>query len=498
LKPDLSHASNANRTPSFKCQALASAGLNSLLYYANDVEYTESLASYYSADVSDVKPSCIYLPQTTQDVSKAIKVLNSKGGKDWKVAIKGGGHAPYASNNVQDGVTIDLGRLNSIEYKPLSGHNFTAGYGLASVGAGARWGDVYRTLEPLGTMVAGGREGHVGVGGLLLGGGFSWYSAKHGLAMQGVVAYEVVLADGSVLTRVSPLDHADLFVGLKGSLNNLGLVTRFHLETFPASDVYGGITAFGWDQRGPVLETFVDMVANNHRNTAEGGFVSLSWSPGFPTGGTVAFITCNTDGDVNSPSFRNLSSYSPLIDYRSVQPMTGLVDVIASTSGLYNTWYTATFRNTVDMARKTAEVFERLVTDLQAETIDEPDVQVIFVLSPLPRVFASLRHGLTMSGLERLKHDAIILQPEVLLPSQKYQALLQAKLRQATAEIQAYAKRTGQHEEYLYINYANPEQNPLAGYGRDNVRFLQRTARRYDPAGFFQSRVAGAFKVTQV
>jgi len=55
-------------------------------------------------------------PETVQNVAKAIKVLNSDEFRSFKVAIRSGGHAPYASNNVQDGVTTDLGRLNSITY----------------------------------------------------------------------------------------------------------------------------------------------------------------------------------------------------------------------------------------------------------------------------------------------------------------------------------------------------------------------------------------------
>lgn len=55
---------------------------------------------------------------TAEHVSKAVKVLNSAQGKaqGWTMAVKSGGHAPYASNNVQNGVTIDLARLNSVSF----------------------------------------------------------------------------------------------------------------------------------------------------------------------------------------------------------------------------------------------------------------------------------------------------------------------------------------------------------------------------------------------
>ena len=139
-----------------------------MLYFADDAEYNGTISSYYSADVQDVKPSCILKPRSSKDVAKALDKLNSREGRRFPVAVRSGGHAPYPSSNVQDGVVIDLGNLNSIEYFPSQ-----FGPGTVSIGSGSRWGEVYAALEPKGVMVAGGREGHVGVGGFLLGGGTS-------------------------------------------------------------------------------------------------------------------------------------------------------------------------------------------------------------------------------------------------------------------------------------------------------------------------------------
>lgn len=60
-----------------------------------------------------------------------------------------------------------------------------------SVGPGLRWEEVYSYLEPYGLISLGGRVGIVGVPGLLLGGGISFYSNQHGFASDNVIAYEV-------------------------------------------------------------------------------------------------------------------------------------------------------------------------------------------------------------------------------------------------------------------------------------------------------------------
>lgn len=90
---------------------------------------------------------------------------------------------PGASNS-QGGVAIDLSALNKID---VSTDRATA-----SVGPGARWGNVYETLEPMNLAVVGGRVSDVGVGGLILGGGMSYFSNRYGLAADNVINFEVL------------------------------------------------------------------------------------------------------------------------------------------------------------------------------------------------------------------------------------------------------------------------------------------------------------------
>lgn len=61
-----------------------------------------------------------------------------------------------------------------------------------------RWGDVYGLLEPNDLAVQGGRLSPIGVPGLLLVGGISFYGNARGFACDDIVNYEIVLADGSV------------------------------------------------------------------------------------------------------------------------------------------------------------------------------------------------------------------------------------------------------------------------------------------------------------
>ncbi|KAK1757188.1 FAD binding domain-containing protein, partial [Echria macrotheca] len=483
---------------------LQEPNLASILHFPNTTSYTETITSYYAANVQDIKPACILKPLTTQHVSLAIRTLNRRGARDMSIAIRSGGHAPsLASNNVADGVVIDLGGLDSVTFNLGNNNNkpgppppppppgSISGGGVVSIGAGARWGHVYSVLEAQGVMVPGAREGHVGVGGLLLGGGFSWYSGKVGMCADNVVAYEVVLAGGDVVVATAEGRYKDLFRALKGGLNNLGVVTRFDVKSFEARDVYGGIVVFPWAQRDVVAGRLVEMVERNGREKAEGGFLSLAWSPGTGMPPNVVLISANVDGDANSTSFRDLGALGPLVDLRGSMPLSALTSQIAGALGLYNVWYTLSFHNTLDMAAKVTSVFGALVADLEGLQIDEA-VQVIFVLTPLPKGYGSRENIL---GLEKMARNSLVLQTEIILPTARYQALLKEKLRAATDEIEAYAKATGQDTPFRYVNYANPEQNPLGSYGRENSKFLARTAKKVDPEGFFQDKVVGTFKL---
>ncbi|KAF6822648.1 FAD binding domain-containing protein [Colletotrichum plurivorum] len=479
-----------NSTSGRGCDALARAGLSDQLYFQNDTEYQGTLNTYYDGSIQALTPRCVLKPESTQHVSDALKVLSEKGGSCWTVGIRSGGHSVAPNNNAQNGVTIDLGRLSSVTYTADAGSE--KGQGIASIGSGARWGDVYTELEKDGVMVTGAREDHVGVGGFLLGGGFSWQSGRHGMACDNVVGYEVVLANGTVVTATST-SHPDLWQSLKGGLNNIGLVTRFDMQTFPSQDAYGGIVAFPYTSAEGLLETFTSMVKRNSKQPEENGFVSLTYSPA--TGPSAAFVLANVDGAESPTSFTGLGELTPMIDMRSRTPISGLVKQLEGALGLYNVWFTLTFHANMDIGRKILEVFDSLIADVK-DVLGASD-QIIFVLTPLPRNYAN--HGPNVLDLNNsLDEDCMVLQAEALLSIPEHKALLTEKLQEAVEQtLNSYATETQSLMKWKYLNYANTLQDVWWTIG-DSQDLLKRTSRAYDPAGFFQTSVTGGFKFSDV
>lgn len=116
-----------------------------------------------------------------------------------------------------------VGLLNHTEYNLATR--------LASLRPGSRWLDVYRTLDALDVGIQGGDIGSVGVGGLLLGGGFSRYLYQRGFATDDIQKLEVVLANGSII-EASSEENSDFYRVLKGGGSGFGIVTRYDMRTF--------------------------------------------------------------------------------------------------------------------------------------------------------------------------------------------------------------------------------------------------------------------------
>lgn len=98
---------------------------------------------------------------SADDVALMIQIL---GRYEVQFAIRSGGHSPNPgfSSIGSDGILFDLSAMSQVILSDDGS--------FASVGPGARWGQVSATLVPLGATIVGAREPHVGVGGLLLGG----------------------------------------------------------------------------------------------------------------------------------------------------------------------------------------------------------------------------------------------------------------------------------------------------------------------------------------
>lgn len=178
-------------------------------------------------------PTCVFLPDSTEKVAEAVTLFVQH---KCRFAVKGGGHSaiPQAAN-IDDGVLMPMHRLNStaIDFEG----------GAVRVGTGVLMGDIYAALDPHNLTAMIGRYEKVGMG-LAMGAGFSYLVNREGLAIDNVLDYEVVLADGSVV-NANAGSNSDLFRALKGGNNNFGVVTHVTLATVQTEGaIYGGVVYY--------------------------------------------------------------------------------------------------------------------------------------------------------------------------------------------------------------------------------------------------------------
>ena len=198
------------------------------------MSYASTNMEYWNKENSDHRSACTFMPASAEHVADAVRILNRY--PNVHFALKGGGHNPAPGfNAVHEGVLIafEVNLGSSITTRTADGNHFI-------VGPGARWGEVYKYTGQTQQVVVGGRLAHVGVGGFLLGGGYSWVTDQYGLGSDTIASFDLVRPDGTFV-KVDEVSEPDLFFALKGGLNNFGLVTTFTLKTYPLGKVWVSI-----------------------------------------------------------------------------------------------------------------------------------------------------------------------------------------------------------------------------------------------------------------
>jgi FAD/FMN-containing dehydrogenase len=107
-------------------------------------------------------------------------------------------------------------------------------------GAGITAGELTNTLDTHDFVLGFGDTGSVGIGGITLGGGVGFLARKFGLAIDNLIAAEIVTASGDIL-QVSSDSHPELFWALRGGGGNFGIVTKFQYKLHRLTECYGGM-----------------------------------------------------------------------------------------------------------------------------------------------------------------------------------------------------------------------------------------------------------------
>lgn len=503
-----------------QCGFLAFA-LPHTVAFQNSTTYDFQENRYWSQQQEHTRPTCRFSPTRAEDVSLAILTFRVT---QCKFAVKSGGHGAFSgASNIQDGVTVDLIHLTDVK--------LSEDRKVASVGAGNTWYNVYEKLTPQNLTVIGGRVSPIGVGGLTLGGGISFFSARYGWACDNVYNYQVVLADGSIHDVHAKSCNKDLFWALRGGGNNFAIVTRLDLDTYPQGDMWAGSQTFinTPSTSKAINKAFEDFAIKS----PEDDFAQIITAYAYAQQQGIYVIASDLQYGkpiANPPILQNFTSIPGAIfdtlrvvdlptltqefnatnpyGFRYVTQKNMMPDAMLTVDS--KTYWTFTFKNSAMLMDEIVAIYTEEVEKVK----DAPGIVPSAVFQPITTSMTKhfAKNGGNPLGLEGqgpLTCTCALLKPDdananlhatvvnidiswtEISDDKRIFAAAQAIVDRSVAA----AKALNVDHPYLYQNYASLKQDVFASYGEANRAKLRSISKKYDPEQVLQRLQPGYFKL---
>jgi hypothetical protein len=434
-------------------------------------------------------------------------------------------HTPFAgAANIDHGITIDLSQLNQVTpSRDLS---------TVTVGPGNRWADVYFKLDALGIAIGGGRSAAVGVGGLTLGGGMSFFSPRYGFVCDNIVRYEVSLllsiflwsekcshlptgrlafwqhcqCDSKLALRLVACSQRWLeqlryrhCVRVYRIRTGQVLVSRsldlvdytVHLLTYPCRGGFIGNDISTKDAQFAAFEAFTGSPEYDPYAALINTYVFLAATNSWITASNFEY----TKAEANPPVFANFTSLPQTFSTMRISNLTDFTLEIAGTVtlGRRQLFVTGTYGNSAKLMSNIFNIANQTVQSL----VDVPNLAYSLSFQPVPTAITSKAKSSGGNSLGLDTSDGNLF--NVLLTVSWDTSADDARIEQHSKDLfknaEAEAKKLGLYNQYLYLNYAASWQDPISGYGAANKAWLQAVSKKYDPWGVFQKQVPGGFKL---
>ncbi|KAF4944581.1 hypothetical protein FSARC_14636 [Fusarium sarcochroum] len=461
--------------------------------------YSQSISVNWSA-LARRNASAVFHPSSAEQVAKALQLVEFFG---QEFAVRGGGHSPNPGwASIEGGLLISTDRLNTLHYDEAAD--------VMSIGAGNRWGMVYKYLEKFGVLVTGGHSAPVA----------AWdRSQAYGWSCDNVLNFEIVVSGGKIL-NASKTENSELWWALKGGSNNFGIVTRLDMSTIPIPNgVWGGQLVHEWSpelQRktieahykfsleciaadpgcesitewgkvGP--QKYIQNVLSADRNVPGGGHPEafddfFALNPQIQAGNCKASELAAHD---EVPEGGHASIYfsedtrqarnsevlvSPLTPYRS-----SMLCLITKTD--------------LDFLQEAVNIFyeEYKVTD------EMKDCNVCLNISPIAAktIRISNERGGTAPGWAE-EDQSLLFMDNVWLHAEDDEGMLQSGKR-CIARLREVAKARGVLMPQIWMNNSDSDDDVIGSYGKENWTKLRNISIKYDPKRTFQNLCVGGYKI---
>ncbi|KAJ1563179.1 hypothetical protein HK405_009652, partial [Cladochytrium tenue] len=477
-----------------------------LIFFPGSTEFADSETGFFTAQANELQSAAVARPSSTAQVSNVIKALRRHLPASVPIAIRGAGHARCAGTaKAQGGVTIDTRGLKGIEIVEDSQ--------VIKIGAGHEWLDVYAALEkhepPL--TVMGGRNTGVGVAGFLLGGGISFLSYKYGFGVDAVRAWEVVVADGTVVR--ADRDHpqtSDLWDALRGGSTNFGVVTAVEMAYSPHPvHLRAGTGFYLSPARRATLQALVEL-GSQPQSQADVPYAPIPhaiWTMTYVAGVPFKIIAI-------------LMSTTEATGYGALQGFTNTRWRVPFTGKLREMKHSAWAQECTDMTpKKGSRGTHRTITikldadflntavDMWYESVESikhvAGIMYNFIFVPLPVSMLKASRDTSGSSVTNSMglrpEDGPLATVEMNFTWRKSEddAAVDETANKFQRELAQAAEEKGLGHRFIFPNYASPNEPVMKAYGEERLAVLKAVASKWDSDGIFQDRVVGGFKLSK-
>ncbi len=162
---------------------------------------------------------------------------------------------------------------------------------MATIQGGATAENLVREASAYDFVAVTGIAGSVGMTGLTLGGGYGPLTPRYGLALDNLLAAEVVLRDGRCV-EANASKNIDLFWALRGGGGNFGVVTSMQIRLYRAENPLSGVIVFPWAEAERVLHGYARLMKSAPDELAVTAGISFG-----PDGAPALFLTPTWSGE---------------------------------------------------------------------------------------------------------------------------------------------------------------------------------------------------------
>ena len=439
------------------------SSLQGEVYAPGDAGYDEARLAWNRSVTQH--PALIVRAMSAADIVEAVRFARAEG---LPIAIQATGHGVVTP--ADNALLILTAGLNIVEIDAESQ--------TAWVGAGVKWGVVLAKAQEHGLAPLLGSSPDVGAVGYTLGGGMGWLVRKYGMAIDSVLRFEVVTADGRLI-EASDKRNSDLFWALRGGGGGFGIVTGMEIRLYPVKTVYGGDMLYPIEVAKEVYTRYRDWIkdAPDDLTTAivTMNFPPIPQVPDFLRGKSAVILRGCYVGPVEEGEalFQSWLEWMPPIasSFRAM-PFTEVASISKD-----------------PQAPTAAAESGAWLRDLDDETIDTILQYAISREGSSPLVITEVRH--VGGAVSRVAANAnafghrdtpLVLNLIAMLPSADLQGA-------AEAYMAGFKQVLGAHLAGSYMNFLGAyeaQEQTVNAYSQDAYRRLTAVKAAYDPDNLFR------------